>query len=59
MFTAENTTGYSRRDLAFLNAALERRLSEVDPEDADAGDQVEKSFADNIAQARPRGLFVK
>lgn len=59
MFTTENTTGYSHRHLAFLNAALERRLSGIDPEDAHARDQVEKLFADDLARARRRSPLVK
>lgn len=49
-FTAQNTEGYTAEQIAALNAELAERLSQIDPDDAEAMYAAEKAFSDEIAQ---------
>ena len=47
-FTDENTTGYTKKQLADLNTELAQRLAGIkDPEERDAA---EKAFADEVSR---------
>lgn len=50
MFTQENTEGYNDTDLDKLNAELSERLQDVDVDDLDQVDFIEKSFSDEVAR---------
>jgi len=50
MFTRENTEGYTQEQMDKLNAELSERLQDVDTDDIDQIDFIEKWFADEVAR---------
>ena len=48
MFDKYNTEGYTEKELALLNNELNERLDGV--EDLDERDNIEKTFADEVAK---------
>lgn len=50
MFTSENTTGYTAREMEDLNAELAEILAAIDPDDLDARYAAEKEFWDEVAR---------
>ncbi|HEY8751403.1 MAG TPA: hypothetical protein VIM11_25710 [Tepidisphaeraceae bacterium] len=49
-FTTQNTEGYSKSQLADLNAAFEVRMSELRSQGIDVDDEDAKSLRDNVAE---------
>lgn len=49
-FTDENTQGYSASELDALNVELAAVLADIDPDDTDALEDVEKAFADAVSR---------
>ena len=55
MFTADNTEGYTARQLARLNSELAAILAKIDPADTDAREAAKKAFSDAVARRTDPG----
>jgi hypothetical protein len=50
MFTVDNTTGYTQAQIDALNAELAARLAHIDENDIALRQQIEQTFADEVAR---------
>lgn len=50
MFTPDNTSGYSDKELSALNAELYTILAEIDPDKVETVEEAKKTFYDQVSR---------